>query len=52
MKNSAAFPFGFWSYVPVVDGTFLTERASLLLAKGKKNLNGVRAELFSTSGSR
>lgn len=41
LKNSAAFPFGFWSYVPVVDGTFLTERASLLLAKGKKNLNGV-----------
>ncbi|PRQ70093.1 cephalosporin esterase precursor [Rhodotorula toruloides] len=40
VKNSAAFPFGFWSYVPVVDGTFLTERASLLLAKGKKNLNG------------
>lgn len=41
-KDSASFPYGFWEYVPVIDGTFLTDRASVLLKKGKKNLNGVR----------
>lgn len=41
-RLSVATPFGFWLYVPVVDGSFLRERASVLLEQGQKNLNGVR----------
>ncbi|GAA5907577.1 hypothetical protein JCM8208_000006 [Rhodotorula glutinis] len=39
-RLSQATPFGFWLYVPVVDGTFLTKRASVLLEQGQENLNG------------
>ncbi|GAA5946916.1 hypothetical protein JCM3775_004177 [Rhodotorula graminis] len=39
-KLSQDQPFGFWTYVPVVDGSFLTKRASVLLKQGQKNLNG------------
>ena len=35
-------PAGVWTYLPVIDGKFLTARASTLLAKGQQNLNGVR----------
>ena len=43
LNLSKAAPTGYWTYVPVVEGQggFLQERASLLLAKGSKNLNGV-----------
>lgn len=43
LNLSKAAPIGYWTYVPVLEGQggFLQERASLLLAKGSKNLNGV-----------
>ena len=47
-RLSVAQPFGFWLYVPVVDGSFLRERASVLLEQGQKNLNGVRRSSSST----
>ncbi|TNY19939.1 cephalosporin esterase precursor [Rhodotorula diobovata] len=42
VQISAAAPFGFWTYAPVIDGTFLIDRASVLLARGKAHLNGER----------
>ncbi|GAA5990724.1 hypothetical protein JCM10908_003209 [Rhodotorula pacifica] len=44
LNLSKAAPTGYWTYVPVVEGQggFLQDRASLLLAKGSKNLNGLK----------
>ncbi|GAA5875393.1 hypothetical protein JCM3774_002974 [Rhodotorula dairenensis] len=44
LNLSKAAPTGYWTYVPVVEGQggFLQERGSLLLAKGSKNLNGLK----------
>ncbi|GAA5853878.1 hypothetical protein JCM9279_005753 [Rhodotorula babjevae] len=39
-RLSQARPFGFWLYVPVIDGSFLTKRASVLLEQGQDTLNG------------
>lgn len=40
--NAAAAPWAVWTYVPVIDGSFLRDRASVLLKQGKAKLNGVR----------
>jgi len=49
LNLSQAEPFGFWLWVPVIDGKFLKKPASQLEAKQK--VNGVRLSLPSPSRS-
>lgn len=37
--------FGTFAFVPVVDGTFITQRPTIALRQGK--FNGIRIELYS-----
>ncbi|BGP29746.1 hypothetical protein JCM10296v2_001491 [Rhodotorula toruloides] len=39
--NAAAAPWAVWTYVPVTDGSFLRDRASVLLSQGRAKLNGM-----------
>lgn len=47
--NAAAAPWAVWTYVPVIDGSFLRDRASVLLKQGRARLNGVRRQFSSES---
>lgn len=41
VEVARAAPFSVYSWVPVIDGSFVTDRASIRLSRGSGKLNGV-----------